>query len=108
LTISYRVFLPVLPAPVSHRYFENRPFVVSRLTNSENGPEAGAPVITLGDTLGLDHRRRSIELEPQVAALLELGLCRGQGFLFAKQARWMPSQTAPSSNVVPSTDGTIR
>jgi diguanylate cyclase (GGDEF)-like protein/PAS domain S-box-containing protein len=57
---------------------------VSRLTNSENGPELARAVITLGDTLGLDTVAEGIELEPQVAALLELGCVAGQGFLFAK------------------------
>ncbi len=59
---------------------------VSRLTNSENGPELARAVITLGDTLGLDTVAEGIELEPQVAALLELGCVAGQGFLFAKAA----------------------
>jgi EAL domain-containing protein (putative c-di-GMP-specific phosphodiesterase class I) len=57
---------------------------VSRLTNSENGPELARAVITLGDTLGLDTVAEGIELEQQVAALLELGCVAGQGFLFAK------------------------
>jgi diguanylate cyclase (GGDEF)-like protein/PAS domain S-box-containing protein len=57
---------------------------VSRLTNSENGPELARAVITLGDTLGLDTVAEGIELEPQVASLLELGCVAGQGFWFAK------------------------
>jgi diguanylate cyclase (GGDEF)-like protein/PAS domain S-box-containing protein len=57
---------------------------ISRLTNSENGPELARAVITLGDTLGLDTVAEGIELEPQVSALLELGCVAGQGFLFAK------------------------
>ena len=57
---------------------------VSRLTNSENGPELARAVITLGETLGLDTVAEGIELELQVAALLELGCVAGQGFLFAK------------------------
>jgi diguanylate cyclase (GGDEF)-like protein/PAS domain S-box-containing protein len=57
---------------------------VSRLTNSENGPELARAVITLGDTLGLDTVAEGIEYEPQVSALLELGCVAGQGFLFAK------------------------
>jgi diguanylate cyclase (GGDEF)-like protein/PAS domain S-box-containing protein len=56
---------------------------ISRLTNSENGPELARAVITLGDTLGLDTVAEGIELEPQVSALLELGCVAGQGFLFA-------------------------
>ncbi|HEY3783799.1 MAG TPA: EAL domain-containing protein [Steroidobacteraceae bacterium] len=57
---------------------------VSRLTNSDNGPEVASAVITLGETLGLDTVAEGIELEPQVAALLELGCVAGQGYLFAK------------------------
>src|SRR5580700_1098351 len=57
---------------------------VSRLTNSENGPELARAVITLGETLGLDTVAEGIELEQQVAALVELGCVAGQGYLFAK------------------------
>jgi EAL domain-containing protein (putative c-di-GMP-specific phosphodiesterase class I) len=57
---------------------------VSRLTNSDNGPELASAVITLGETLGLDTVAEGIELEPQVEALLALGCVAGQGFLFAK------------------------
>jgi diguanylate cyclase (GGDEF)-like protein/PAS domain S-box-containing protein len=57
---------------------------VSRLTNSDNGPELARAVITLGETLGLDTVAEGIELEPQVGALLALGCVAGQGFLFAK------------------------
>ena len=60
---------------------------VSRLTNSENGPELARAVITLGETLGLDTVAEGIELEQQVAALVELGCVAGQGFLFAKAGR---------------------
>ncbi len=56
---------------------------VSRLTNSDNGPELARAVITLGETLGLETVAEGIELEPQVAALLGLGCIAGQGFLFA-------------------------
>jgi diguanylate cyclase (GGDEF)-like protein/PAS domain S-box-containing protein len=56
---------------------------VSRLTNSENGPELARAVITLGETLGLDIVAEGIELEQQVASLLELRCVAGQGFLFA-------------------------
>jgi diguanylate cyclase (GGDEF)-like protein/PAS domain S-box-containing protein len=59
---------------------------VSRLTNSDNGPELARAVITLGETLGLDTVAEGIELEPQVGALLALGCVAGQGFLFAKAA----------------------
>jgi diguanylate cyclase (GGDEF)-like protein/PAS domain S-box-containing protein len=57
---------------------------VSRLTNSDNGPELASAVITLGETLGLDTVAEGIEFEPQVSALLALGCVAGQGFLFAK------------------------
>ncbi len=57
---------------------------VSRLTNSDDGPELARAVISLGETLGLDTVAEGIELEPQVAALLDLGCVAGQGFLFAK------------------------
>jgi EAL domain-containing protein (putative c-di-GMP-specific phosphodiesterase class I) len=57
---------------------------VSRLTNTDNGPELARAVITLGETLGLETVAEGIELEPQVAALLALGCVAGQGFLFAK------------------------
>ena len=56
---------------------------VSRLTNSDNGPELARAVITLGETLGLETVAEGIELEPQVGALLALGCVAGQGFLFA-------------------------
>jgi EAL domain-containing protein (putative c-di-GMP-specific phosphodiesterase class I) len=57
---------------------------VSRLTTSDNGPELARAVITLGSTLGLDIVAEGIELEPQIASLLELGCVAGQGFFFAK------------------------
>ncbi len=57
---------------------------VSRLTNSDNGPELARAVITLGETLGLETVAEGIELEPQVGALLALGCVAGQGFLFAR------------------------
>ncbi|HVW69003.1 MAG TPA: EAL domain-containing protein [Steroidobacteraceae bacterium] len=57
---------------------------VSRLTNSDNGPELARAVITLGETLGLDTVAEGIELEPQVTALLGLRCVAGQGFLFAE------------------------
>src|SRR5213082_3429728 len=49
---------------------------VSRLTNSENGPELARAVITLGETLGLDTVAEGIELDPQVGALLALEIGR--------------------------------
>jgi diguanylate cyclase (GGDEF)-like protein len=57
---------------------------VSRLTNSDNGPELASAVITLGETLGLDTIAEGIEVEAEVVALLALGCVAGQGFLFAK------------------------
>jgi diguanylate cyclase (GGDEF)-like protein/PAS domain S-box-containing protein len=57
---------------------------VSRLTNSDNGPELASAVVTLGETLGLDTVAEGIELEQQAAALLALGCVAGQGFLFAE------------------------
>jgi EAL domain-containing protein (putative c-di-GMP-specific phosphodiesterase class I) len=57
---------------------------ISRLTNTQNGPELARAVITLGETLGLDTVAEGIELQPQVASLLELGCVAGQGFLFAQ------------------------
>jgi diguanylate cyclase (GGDEF)-like protein/PAS domain S-box-containing protein len=56
---------------------------VGRLTSADNGPELARAVITLGETLGLETIAEGIELEPQVAALLQLGCVAGQGFLFA-------------------------
>jgi diguanylate cyclase (GGDEF)-like protein/PAS domain S-box-containing protein len=57
---------------------------VSRLTNSDSGPELVRAVITLGETLGLDTVAEGVELEAQIAPLLALGCVAGQGFLFAK------------------------
>jgi diguanylate cyclase (GGDEF)-like protein/PAS domain S-box-containing protein len=56
---------------------------VNGLTSSDDGPDLARAVITLGETLGLDTVAEGVELEPQVAALLELGCVAGQGFLFA-------------------------
>jgi diguanylate cyclase (GGDEF)-like protein/PAS domain S-box-containing protein len=68
---------------------------VSRLTNSDNGPELARAVITLGETLGLDTVAEGIEHEPQVAALLALGCVAGQGFLFAKAGSLEELSTSP-------------
>ncbi len=57
---------------------------VNRLTGSGDGPDLARAVITLGETLGLEVVAEGIELESQVAALLELGCVAGQGFLFAR------------------------
>src|SRR5437879_10340518 len=50
---------------------------VSRLTNSDCGPELVRTVVTLGETLGLDTVAEGIELEEQAAALLALGCVAG-------------------------------
>jgi diguanylate cyclase (GGDEF)-like protein/PAS domain S-box-containing protein len=68
---------------------------VSRLTNSDNGPELARAVITLGETLGLDTVAEGIEHEPQVAALLALGCVAGQGFLFAQAGSLEELSTSP-------------
>ena len=70
---------------------------VSRLTTSDNGPELARAVITLGSTLGLDIVAEGIELEQQIASLLELGCVAGQGFFFA-EAR--PLQALSDSDFV--------
>lgn len=57
---------------------------VNGLTGSPDGPNLSRAIITLGETLGLDVVAEGIELESQVAALLELGCVAGQGFLFAR------------------------
>jgi EAL domain-containing protein (putative c-di-GMP-specific phosphodiesterase class I) len=59
---------------------------VARLTDGNRGPELARTVIALGDTLGLDTVAEGIEVESQVAALLDLGCVAGQGFLFAVPA----------------------
>jgi diguanylate cyclase (GGDEF)-like protein/PAS domain S-box-containing protein len=68
---------------------------VSRLTNSDNGPELASAVITLGETLGLDTIAEGIEVEAEVAALLALGCVAGQGFLFAKAGSLEELSTSP-------------
>ena len=57
---------------------------MGRLTSSQSGPELARAVITLAAALGLDTVAEGVELEPQVAALLDLGCVAGQGFLFAR------------------------
>jgi EAL domain-containing protein (putative c-di-GMP-specific phosphodiesterase class I) len=49
---------------------------VSRLTNSQNGPELARAVITLGETLGLDIVAEGIELEQQVVPAGAAVCCR--------------------------------
>jgi diguanylate cyclase (GGDEF)-like protein/PAS domain S-box-containing protein len=76
-SLSYLHRFPIDILKIDHSF-------VSRLTNSDNGPELARAVITLGETLGLDTVAEGIEFEPQVSALLALGCVAGQGFLFAK------------------------
>ncbi|MGE0466626.1 MAG: putative bifunctional diguanylate cyclase/phosphodiesterase [Steroidobacteraceae bacterium] len=59
---------------------------VSRLTEQDDGPELARAVVMLGQTLGLETVAEGIELEDQVAKLLELGCVAGQGFLFARSS----------------------
>jgi EAL domain-containing protein (putative c-di-GMP-specific phosphodiesterase class I) len=75
-SLSYLHRFPIDILKIDHSF-------VNRLTNTENGPELARAVITLGETLGLDTVAEGIELEAQVAALLDLGCVAGQGFLFA-------------------------
>ena len=56
---------------------------VSRMTETEGGPELARAVVMLGSTLGLETIAEGIENEDQVATLLGLGCVAGQGFLFA-------------------------
>jgi diguanylate cyclase (GGDEF)-like protein/PAS domain S-box-containing protein len=76
-SLSYLHRFPIDILKIDHSF-------VSRLTNSDNGPELARAVITLGETLGLDTVAEGIEFEAQVSALLALGCVAGQGFLFAK------------------------
>jgi diguanylate cyclase (GGDEF)-like protein/PAS domain S-box-containing protein len=68
---------------------------VNGLTSSDDGPDLARAVITLGETLGLDTVAEGVELEPQVAALLELGCVAGQGFLFAPARSLEQLSTSP-------------
>jgi EAL domain-containing protein (putative c-di-GMP-specific phosphodiesterase class I) len=68
---------------------------VSRLTTSGTGPELARAVITLGSTLGLDIVAEGIELQPQIAALLELGCVAGQGFLFSEARSLVELSNSP-------------
>jgi len=76
-SLSYLHRFPIDILKIDHSF-------VSRLTNTDNGPELARAVITLSETLGLDTVAEGIEYEPQVAELLALGCVAGQGFLFAK------------------------
>jgi predicted signal transduction protein with EAL and GGDEF domain len=76
-SLSYLHRFPIDILKIDHSF-------VSRLTNTDNGPELARAVITLSETLGLDTVAEGIEFEPQVAELLALGCVAGQGFLFSK------------------------
>jgi diguanylate cyclase (GGDEF)-like protein/PAS domain S-box-containing protein len=76
-SLSYLHRFPIDILKIDHSF-------VSRLTNTDNGPELARAVITLSETLGLDTVAEGIEYEPQVAELLALGCVAGQGFLFSK------------------------
>jgi EAL domain-containing protein (putative c-di-GMP-specific phosphodiesterase class I) len=76
-SLSYLHRFPIDILKIDHSF-------VGRLTSSQSGPELARAVITLAAALGLDTVAEGVELEPQVAALLDLGCVAGQGFLFAK------------------------
>jgi len=59
---------------------------VGRLTEQDAGPELAKAVVMLGQTLGLETVAEGVELEDQVAKLLELGCVAAQGFLFARSS----------------------
>jgi len=56
---------------------------VSRLTESSEGPKLARAVVMLGETLGLETVAEGVEVEEQVAQLLQLGCVAAQGFLFS-------------------------
>jgi diguanylate cyclase (GGDEF)-like protein/PAS domain S-box-containing protein len=56
---------------------------VSRLTDSSEGPKLARAVVTLGETLGLETVAEGVEVDEQVAQLLQLGCVAAQGFLFS-------------------------
>jgi diguanylate cyclase (GGDEF)-like protein/PAS domain S-box-containing protein len=56
---------------------------VSRLTESSEGPKLARAVVMLGETLGLETVAEGVEVDDQVAQLLQLGCVAGQGFLFS-------------------------
>jgi diguanylate cyclase (GGDEF)-like protein/PAS domain S-box-containing protein len=76
-SLSYLHRFPIDILKIDHSF-------VGRLTSSQSGPELARAVITLAGALGLDTVAEGVELEPQVAALLDLGCVAGQGFLFAR------------------------
>ncbi len=56
---------------------------VSRLTESAEGPKLARAVVMLGETLGLETVAEGVEVDDQVAQLLQLGCVAAQGFLFS-------------------------
>ena len=56
---------------------------VSRLTESSEGPKLARAVVMLGETLGLETVAEGVEVDDQVAHLLQLGCVAAQGFLFS-------------------------
>jgi len=56
---------------------------VSRLTESSEGPKLARAVVMLGETLGLETVAEGVEVDDQVAQLLQLGCVAAQGFLFS-------------------------
>ncbi|MGH8203344.1 MAG: EAL domain-containing protein, partial [Steroidobacteraceae bacterium] len=56
---------------------------VSRLTESAEGPKLARAVVMLGETLGLETVAEGVEIDDQVAQLLQLGCVAAQGFLFS-------------------------
>jgi EAL domain-containing protein (putative c-di-GMP-specific phosphodiesterase class I) len=57
---------------------------VSRLTESAEGPKLARAVVMLGETLGLETVAEGVEVDDQVAQLLQLGCVAAQGFLFSQ------------------------
>ena len=56
---------------------------ISRLTESAEGPKLARAVVMLGETLGLETVAEGVEIDDQVAQLLQLGCVAAQGFLFS-------------------------
>jgi diguanylate cyclase (GGDEF)-like protein/PAS domain S-box-containing protein len=56
---------------------------ISRLTESSEGPKLARAVVMLGETLGLETVAEGVEVDDQVAQLLQLGCVAAQGFLFS-------------------------
>jgi diguanylate cyclase (GGDEF)-like protein/PAS domain S-box-containing protein len=56
---------------------------ISRLTESSEGPKLARAVVMLGETLGLETVAEGVEMDDQVAQLLQLGCVAAQGFLFS-------------------------